>query len=97
MECGSVTDNDCVPGLSDGIGPGLVINANLLMGNAAEAGSGGGLRFQAVDGADVARFPADPERWYSVQVTNNVIANNVAGWDGGGVILLEDASWGECR
>src|SRR4029077_20305760 len=28
-ECGSVTDNDCVPGLSDGTGPGLVINANL--------------------------------------------------------------------
>jgi Bacterial Ig domain len=89
-ECGSVTDNDCVPGLSDGIGPGLVINANLLMGNAAEAGSGGGLRFQAVNGADVARFPANPERWYSVQVTNNVIANNVAGWDGGGV-SLEDS------
>ena len=89
-ECGSVTDNDCVPGLSDGSGPGLVINANLLMGNAAEAGSGGGLRLQAVNGADVARFPANPERWYSVQVTNNVIANNVAGWDGGGV-SLEDS------
>ena len=89
-ECGSVTDNDCVPGLSDGSGPGLVINANLLMGNGAEAGSGGGLRFQAVNGADVARFPANPERWYSVQVTNNVIANNVAGWDGAGV-SLEDS------
>ena len=89
-ECGSVTDNDCVPGLSDGIGPGLVINANLLMGNAAEAGSGGGLRLQAVNGADVARFPSNPARWYSVQVTNNIIVNNVAGWDGGGV-SLEDS------
>jgi hypothetical protein len=89
-ECGSVTDNDCVPGLSDGIGPGLVINANLLMGNGAEAGSGGGLRLQAVNGADVARFPANPERWYSVQVTNNIIVNNVAGWDGAGV-SLEDS------
>jgi hypothetical protein len=89
-ECGSVTDNDCVPGLSDGAGPGLVINANLLMGNGAEAGSGGGLRLQAVNGADVARFPAHPERWYSVQVTNNIIVNNVAGWDGAGV-SLEDS------
>jgi hypothetical protein len=27
--------------------------------------------------------------WNSVSVTNNVIANNVAGWDGGGVSLLD--------
>ncbi len=89
-ECGSVTDNDCVPGLSDGAGPGLVINANLIMGNGAEAGSGGGLRLQAVNGADIARFPANPQRWYSAQVTNNIIVNNVAGWDGAGV-SLEDS------
>ena len=89
-ECGSVTDNDCVPGLSDGVGPGLVINANLFEGNGAEAGSGGGLRLQGVNGADVARFPANPERWYQVLVTNNIIDNNVAGWDGAGV-SLEDA------
>jgi hypothetical protein len=89
-ECGSVTDNDCVPGLSDGAGPGLVINANLFMGNAADSGSGGGMRFQAVNGADVPRFPANPERWYGISVTNNIITNNVAGWDGAG-ISLEDS------
>ena len=90
IECGSVTDNDCVPGLSDGTGPGLVINANLFVGNGAESGSGGGLRFQAVNGTDVARFPRSPNNWYSANVTNNVFANNVAGWDGAGV-SLEDA------
>jgi len=79
-----------VPGLSDGTGPGLVINANLIEGNGAEAGSGGGIRLQGVNGADVARFPANPERWYHVKVQNNMITNNVAGWDGGGV-SLEDA------
>ena len=89
-ECGSVTDNDCVPGLSDGTGPGLVINANLFEGNSADAGSGGGLRLQSVNGADVARFPSNPGRWYHVQVQNNIINNNVAGWDGAGV-SLEDA------
>jgi len=112
-ECGSVTDNDCVPGLSDGTGPGLVINANLFEGNGAEAGSGGGLRLQAVNGTEVARYPnpvsaesgfasgancatqyrADGSlncKWYVVFVTNNIIDNNVAGWDGGGV-SLEDA------
>ena len=90
VECGSVTDNDCVPGLSDGTGPNLVINANLFEGNSADAGSGGAVRFQAVNGTDVSRFPANPERWYHVSVTNNIINNNVAGWDGAGV-SLEDA------
>jgi len=89
-ECGSVTDNDCVPGLSDGVGPGLVINANLIQGNAADSGSGGGLRLQGVNGAEVARFPTQPNLWYHVQVQNNMIVNNVAGWDGAG-ISLEDA------
>ena len=89
-ECGSVTDSDCVPGLSDGTGPGLVINANMFVGNAAESGSGGGIRFQAVNGTDVARFPNQSQYWYSVQVTNNIISNNVAGWDGAGV-SLEDS------
>jgi hypothetical protein len=88
-ECGSVTDVDCAPGLGDGTGPGLVINANLIMGNAAEAGSGGGIRFQGVNGTDVPRFPNNPLLWYGVTVTNNIITNNVAGWDGGGVSLQD--------
>ena len=88
-ECGSVTDVDCAPGLGDGTGPGLVINANLVMGNAAEAGSGGGIRFQGVNGTDIPRFPVNPENWYSVKVTNNIVTNNVAGWDGGGVSLQD--------
>jgi hypothetical protein len=89
-ECGSVTDNDCAPGLSDGTGPGLVINANLIQGNAAEAGSGGGIRLQAVNGTEVPRFPNKPGQWYAVNIKNNIIVNNVAGWDGGG-ISLQDA------
>jgi hypothetical protein len=111
VECGSVTDNDCAPGLGDGTGPSLKINANLIQGNASDAGSGGGLRLQAVNGTDIARNPnpvqglgiASPTcasqtnalglltcQWYVVSVTNNIIVNNVAGWDGGGV-SLEDA------
>jgi hypothetical protein len=89
VECGTTTDVDCVPGLTDGSGPGLTINANLILGNAAEMGSGGGIRFQGVNGTDVTRFPLNPESWYSVKVTNNIIVNNVAGWDGGGVGLLD--------
>ena len=91
--CGITTDADCLPAIpnapSDGAGPGLVINANLIMGNAAESGSGGGLRFQGVNGTDVITFPSRPDRWYSVKVTNNIIANNVAGWDGAGISLVD--------
>jgi hypothetical protein len=89
IECGTVTDVDCVPGLSDGSGPGLNINANVFLGNAAESGSGGGMRFQAVNGTELTRFPTSPQNWYSVNVTNNIIVNNVAGWDGGGIGLLD--------
>src|SRR5450631_1444036 len=90
VECGgTAADLDCVPGLADGTGPGLVINANLIMGNAAESGSGGGLRFQGVNGTEVSLFPTTPAQWNSVLVTNNIIANNVAGWDGAGVSLQD--------
>jgi hypothetical protein len=104
--CGTTTDLDCVPtlgsvGPSDGIGPGLVINANLIMGNQAESGSGGGLALQHVNGMDVINFPNGAgsvtfpglngarSPWYSPLVTNNIIVNNVSGWDGGGVSLID--------
>jgi hypothetical protein len=89
-ECGNtVLDADCAPGLSDGTGPGLVIDSNVIMGNTAESGSGGGIRMQTVNGTEVTRFPRNPNEWYEVDVTNNIIANNVAGWDGGGVSLQD--------
>jgi len=92
--CGITTDADCVPPVgsvapADGMGPNLVINANLIMGNAAESGSGGGLRFQAVNGTEVVAFPTTPSQWYHATVTNNIIADNVAGWDGAGISLLD--------
>src|SRR5712692_1912015 len=79
-------------GPSDGVGPGLVINANLIMGNAAEAGNGGGIAFQAVNGSDMVAFPTNPRQWNTVTVTNNIIADNVAGWDGGGISLRDSTA-----
>jgi len=92
--CSTLTDADCLspPALvtpSDGVGPGLTINANLIMGNAAEAGSGGGIAFQNVNGSDVLAFPGDPSKWWHVMATNNIIVDNVAGWDGAGVSLVD--------
>ena len=88
-ECGSTNDQDCPPGLGEGTGPGIVIDANLILGNSAESGSGGGLRIQQVNGSEVVAFPTTNSRWYDVTVTNNIIANNVAGWDGGGVSMQD--------
>ncbi len=100
QECGSFTDQDCPPGLTEGAGFGTVVDSNLLLGNSADSGSGGGLRLQQINGADVTTFPTCPVTitsgsgrcqggWYDVTVTNNIIANNVAGWDGGGVSMQD--------
>jgi hypothetical protein len=93
--CGSTTDADCVPtppssvGPSDGVGPNLMVNANLIMGNAAESGSGGGIALQNVNGSDVIAFPNAPGQWHHITLQNNIVVNNVAGWDGGGISLLD--------
>jgi hypothetical protein len=76
-------------GPSDGVGPGLVINANLILGNAAEAGAGGGISFNGANGSDVISFPTDASQWNNVKVTNNIISNNVCGWDGCGISLKD--------
>ena len=87
--CGRTTDQDCTSGAghglpSDGIGPDLVINANLIMGNAAESGSGGGVRLQDVNGSDVLAFPTTPAQWYLALDHQQHHVDNVAGWDGAG-------------
>ncbi len=88
--CTTIPDADCPPGLSDGTGPNLIINANLIQANAADSGSGGGIRLQQVNGTEVSTFPTRPTLWNSATITNNIIVNNLAGWDGAG-ISLQDA------
>lgn len=67
----------------------LSIDANLVRGNFAEAGHGGGIRLQQVNGGDIAAFPGSPALWHKVAVTNNMIVNNEAGYAGGGISLLD--------
>jgi hypothetical protein len=67
----------------------LSIDANLIRGNVAEGGSGGGIRMQQVNGAEVAAFSGVTNLWFSVTATNNMIVNNVAGYAGGGISLAD--------
>jgi hypothetical protein len=113
----------CIQGEADG-GPAVgtsgsgsvtIIN-NLIVGNLAGAGLGGGIRLVGVNGPemldtnnlpvfennpmwanptlfpdDFIGFPsADPADWYEINIFNNIIANNFAGFAGGG-ISLQDA------
>ncbi|MGB8339085.1 MAG: choice-of-anchor D domain-containing protein [Burkholderiales bacterium] len=76
--------------LSPGAGAGLVIDSNLIQGNNAGAGDGGGIFTQFVNGLDVSRS-TNPTRWYGLTVFNNMIVNNVAGLAGGGMGLQDTA------
>jgi hypothetical protein len=85
----SQVDVDLGPSLSDGIGSGMVVDSNLIMGNTAESGEGGGLRLQSINGNDIVNNPSNSAHWYTISVINNIIANNVAGWEGGGVSIQD--------
>jgi len=112
--CGTQIDQDCPPGLSDGTGPNLVINANLIQANSADSGAGGGIRLNQVSGTDVSTFPTGcvtlgaaaltpftrgttcpagttpaSSYWNNVSITNNIIVNNLAGWDGAGISVQD--------
>lgn len=64
----------------------VLIDRNVIRGNFAQAGHGGGIRLQQVNGADVTLAKS---AWSVATVTNNIIDNNVAGWSGGGVSLMD--------
>lgn len=65
----------------------VTVDSNLILGNDAQGGHGGGIRLQDVNGDDVNREPSNPGTWWKVTLQNNMIVNNVAGWSGGGISL----------
>jgi len=79
-------------GLTDGAGS-VTIASNLIQGNEAGAGDGGGIRLALVNGNDVASGGANnPSKWHHIDISNNMIVNNVAGLAGGGVSMQDAAS-----
>jgi large repetitive protein len=76
--------------LSPGSGN-VTVNANLIQGNAAEAGDGGGIAVRRSNGQDVADNSTMSTRWYNINIFNNMIVNNVAALAGGGISLYDGA------
>ncbi len=74
--------------LSRGTGR-VLVDSNLLIGNAAEAGDGGGISLRQVNGMDVAASPNNSNTWYSVRIVNNMIVNNLSALAGGGISLAD--------
>jgi hypothetical protein len=77
--------------LSPGSG-GAIVNANLIRGNLAGAGDGGGIRLASVNGHDIAENLTDRTAWYGISVLNNMLNNNVSGVAGGGMSLTDSIS-----
>ena len=75
--------------LSPGSGS-VTIEANLIQGNLAGAGDGGGIHLARVNGQDIAANGTDPGAWYTINIFDNMIVNNITGLAGGG-IALQDA------
>jgi len=67
------------------LGSGRVdIDSNLIKGNNAGSGHGGGIRLQYVNGTELqSRNP------WPVVIINNMVVNNVAAWSGGGISMLD--------
>lgn len=62
----------------------VTVDSNIILGNFARAGSGGGVRLAYVNGAERARGL----QW-KITLQNNMIVNNLAGWAGAGVSLSD--------
>ena len=75
--------------LSTGSGN-VTVEGNLIQGNLAGSGSGGGVCLYGVNGEDVASG-TDESAWYAVNLFDNIIVNNVAGYAGGGIALTDAA------
>ncbi len=88
---GIFVGGDAVPNaLTAGAGN-VTINANLIQGNLAGVGNGGGISASFFNGQDVVSNPGNQANWYGLNIFNNMIVNNVAGVAGGGIVLQDVA------
>lgn len=74
--------------LTEGSGD-VTITGNVIIGNQAGAGDGGGLALRFVDGDGAGTGNGNGGKTNLITVTNNVIANNLAGLTGAGISLQD--------
>ena len=67
----------------------VIIDGNLIQGNLSGSGRGAGIMANEVNNQDVVDNPTDPTQWYELRIVNNMIANNVAAFGGGGIFLQD--------
>lgn len=78
------------PQVVPSLGSGSVdVIGNLIQGNTAGSGHGGGIRTQFVNGEDVAANPGTQGAWYQIRIFNNMVVNNHAGWSGAGISMID--------
>ena len=79
-------------GLSPGSGS-VIIDGNLIQGNQAGAGDGGGISLAQINGDDVDNNPRmnSNSPWHQIDMLNNMIVNNMSALAGGG-ISMQDAA-----
>ena len=68
----------------------VVVNRNLIQANLA-GDDGGGIRTLLTNGQDVETNPNNRNLWYQIDITNNMIVNNVSA-DAGAGIALDDSA-----
>ena len=75
--------------LDDGSGNVSVVS-NLIQGNLAGSGLGGGICVKVINGVDTVESD-NPDDWYELNIFNNMIVDNVAANAAGGVYLQDAA------
>lgn len=76
--------------LSPGAGN-VTVSGNLIQGNLAGAGDGGGIAAQFVNGADIPQGSNNESTWNRLTLANNMVVDNIAGMAGGGISLQDVA------
>ena len=79
--------------VTPGSGSVRILN-NLIQGNTAGSGDGGGIRLASINGEDIAndRNADNVGQWNRIEIYNNIITNNIGAQAGGG-ISLQDAAY----
>lgn len=84
-------EQEAAAAVTQSVGSGSVtVLRNRIQGNQAGSGDGGGIVLRRVNGQDVlASGNNNTGTWHTIDILNNLIVNNVAGYRAGGIIMQD--------